>query len=236
MLRMPKANRHWTRPFLTALNIAYPSSCLPNVRPGSAFCCHPHAEHAGYHHARMPKASCCSIKPFLTTLHIAYPDTLTPAHCCVQIHMLSARGACGLLWSGSVFELFDPEAEVGIHRGKLPHWYQPGVTHFITFRTADSVPRSVQGRWHAERDEWLRKHGIDPDNNWQRELERHGELQRDYHKTFTRAFGADYLDRGLRQRTAAHLRQAAVVGQALHEFDGDRYELSDLVVMPNPCM
>ncbi|MBI2479412.1 MAG: hypothetical protein HYV60_12510 [Planctomycetia bacterium] len=30
------------------------------------------------------------------------------------------------------FELFDPDGELRITVGKLPHWYQPGATYFMT--------------------------------------------------------------------------------------------------------
>ena len=47
-----------------------------------------------------------------------------------------------------MFELFDPCDEVCIREGgNLPHWYQPGVTYFITFRTADSIPEKVAKLW-----------------------------------------------------------------------------------------
>jgi len=42
----------------------------------------------------------------------------------------------------------------------LPHWFQPGVATFITFRTADSLPRAVIARWQAEQKDWLRRHGF----------------------------------------------------------------------------
>ncbi len=41
------------------------------------------------------------------------------------------------------FELFDPQGDLQITAGHLPHWYQPGVTYFITFRTDDSLPIEV---------------------------------------------------------------------------------------------
>ena len=39
------------------------------------------------------------------------------------------------------FGLFDSGVEVGKSERLLPHWYQPGVATFITFRTADSMPK-----------------------------------------------------------------------------------------------
>jgi hypothetical protein len=88
------------------------------------------------------------------------------------------------------FELFDPEGEVRVSAGNLPHWYQPGVTYFITFRTEDSLPREVADLWYRRRDEWLRHHGLNPSEpNWQAGLGKLREDQRrDFHKTFSREF------------------------------------------------
>jgi hypothetical protein len=58
------------------------------------------------------------------------------------------------------FEFFDPDCEVRISTGSLPHWYQPGVTYFITFRTVDAFPRVIAEQWYRRRDDWLRQHGI----------------------------------------------------------------------------
>jgi hypothetical protein len=59
------------------------------------------------------------------------------------------------------FELFDPQREVRITAGNLPHWYQPGVTYFVTIRTEDSIPKDVADLWYRRRNDWLRRHGID---------------------------------------------------------------------------
>ena len=43
--------------------------------------------------------------------------------------------------------------EAGFHfRGKLPHLKREGATYFVTFRLADSLPKSVLSRLKAERD------------------------------------------------------------------------------------
>lgn len=43
---------------------------------------------------------------------------------------------------GSLFEFFDPDQPIAICRRRLPHWFQPDRTYFITFRTADSFLRT----------------------------------------------------------------------------------------------
>src|SRR5215207_1632851 len=109
-----------------------------------------------------------------------------------------------------MFELFDPRGEVTIRQGTLPHWYQPGVTYFVTFRTEDSVPQPLLRSWHRRRDEWLRRHRIDPSQPNCKSLPTAvPEFDRKLHAQFTRAFMA-YLDRGhgackLRTRQSAEI-------------------------------
>jgi type I restriction enzyme R subunit len=132
-----------------------------------------------------------------------------------------------------MFKLFDRQAEVSIRRARLPHWFQPGVTYFVTFRTADSIPRALHQQWHAKRREWLRQNGLDPDDGgWQAKLQKRSELHHAYHSSFTRAF-MEYLDRGHGRCFLRDPKLAAFVSAALHQFDSDHYELGDFVVMPN---
>ena len=132
------------------------------------------------------------------------------------------------------FELFDPTLDVRITAGNLPHWYQPGVTYFITFRSDDSFPADIAELWRRRRDDWLRRQGIEPaEEGWKTRLGTLPERQqREFHNEFSREF-LDHLDRGrgdcLLRRPAA----AKVVADALRHFDRERYLLGDFVVMPN---
>jgi putative transposase len=135
--------------------------------------------------------------------------------------------------SAAMFELFDPKGELTIREGNLPHWFQPGVTYFVTFRTDDSVPQALLRAWHKRRDVWLRRHGIDPyATNWKTVLCKDADLEDEYHGTFTREF-MDYLDRGYGACVLRQKHLAQFVSDALRHFDGDRYHLGDFVVMPN---
>ncbi len=133
----------------------------------------------------------------------------------------------------ATFELFDPKAEFVVREGNLPHWYQPGVTYFVTFRTEDSVPQDLLRSWHSRRDAWLRQHGINPKlPTWKSALGQFPDLEREYHLKFTREF-MEYLDRG---HGACVLRQPAlskIVADSLCRFDGERYLMGDFIVMPN---
>jgi len=131
------------------------------------------------------------------------------------------------------FELFDPRAEYTVRQGALPHWYQPGVTYFVTYRTADSVPADLLRMWHARRDEWLRLHGIDSRHaDWKDRLQQNRELQREYDRSFTRRF-MEYLDQGHGACALSDPEVAQIVAENLRHADGAHYHLGDFVIMPN---
>jgi REP element-mobilizing transposase RayT len=130
--------------------------------------------------------------------------------------------------------LFDRDAEVLITERRLPHWAQAGAMTFITWRTDDSIPAPVLAQWRADRCRWLRAHGVDPDDpNWSTQLDRMASaLQREFRREFSERWhqeldachGACVLRRG---------ELAQIVADSLMHFDGDRYLLTDFVVMPN---
>ena len=130
--------------------------------------------------------------------------------------------------------VFDPEAEVAIIERRLPHWGQAGAIAFLTFRTADSMPKSVLDRWHADRASWLRDHRIDPDSkNWKQALQRLGrEKSCEFHDVFSNRWH-DELDACHGECVLRRSELAAIVANSLHHFHGDRYLMLDFVVMPN---
>ena len=133
----------------------------------------------------------------------------------------------------ATFEFFDPREECRVHEGSLPHWYQPGVTYFVTFRTEDSVPKDLLCAWYARRDDWLRRHGINPSlPNWKSRLAQFRELNHEFHAAFTREF-MEYLDRGYGACVLRQRQLAEIVADSLRHFDGQRYHVGDFVVMPN---
>jgi REP element-mobilizing transposase RayT len=130
-------------------------------------------------------------------------------------------------------EFFDKNQGWRISQGNLPHWYQPGVTYFVTFRTADSVPHDLIRAWRSDRRHWLQQHGIDPlATDWKAQVRSSAKLEREYHSRFTRVF-MEYLDQGLGECRMRDRRAAKVVAESLTHFDGVRYHLGDFVVMPN---
>ena len=59
-----------------------------------------------------------------------------------------------------VFHALDRDADVEVSVRNLPHWFQADAAIFVTFRTADSLPKEVIQRMIAELCEWLRNHGL----------------------------------------------------------------------------
>ncbi len=131
------------------------------------------------------------------------------------------------------FQFFDPDGDLSVRNGHLPHWFQPAATYFVTFRTDDSVPAALGRDWFRRRNNWLVEHGIDPTGLWKRQLESLPDAdRRQYHTTFTDEF-MEYLDRGMGSCPLRRPELAAVVAQSLHHFNSERYHLGDFVVMPN---
>ena len=131
------------------------------------------------------------------------------------------------------FELFDRVEGACVREGNLPHWYQPGVTYFVTFRTEDSVPQDLSQKWYTECEAWLRREGIDPaSSSWRQSLQSRPDLERAFHATFTRRY-MEYLDRGLGACVLRLPHVAKFVADSLTHFDGQRDLMGDFVVMPN---
>jgi REP element-mobilizing transposase RayT len=133
------------------------------------------------------------------------------------------------------FRFFDRGDEILItERDALPHWGQAGTVCFITWRTWDSMPRAIVEKWLAERRRWLERHGIDPDAvDWRDRLEALTPAQRkDFHRRLTIRW-EDALDACHGACVLRRADLAQVVADSLRYFDGERYALSDFVVMPN---
>jgi len=129
---------------------------------------------------------------------------------------------------------FDPREPTAIVERKLPHWSQAGVVCFITFRTHDSIPDDVLQRWRDERSQWLVRHGIAPRSaTWRQKLTQlDRSLQADFYRHFSQRWHEE-LDSGHGACLLAIESLAVEIQNSLLQFDGDRYEMLDFVVMPN---
>ena len=129
---------------------------------------------------------------------------------------------------------FDPNDDLLITQRKLPHWSQDGSVVFITWRTADSMPKDVLERWRADRNRWLDVHGIDPTQKGWKMLvqELPPDLMAEYHNRFTTRWH-ESLDASHGACVLCQPEIADIVANSLLHFDGDRYEMLDFVIMPN---
>ena len=130
--------------------------------------------------------------------------------------------------------VFDPNEDISVIERQLPHWGQSGTICFITFRTHDSMPRSVVENWRRDRMLWLRRHNVDPTgSNWQSVFEKLDAIsQKEFHEIFSRRWQQE-LDKCHGPCVLRRRELAEIVAKSLEHFDGERYELTDYVVMPN---
>ncbi|MGC2627745.1 MAG: AAA family ATPase [Candidatus Udaeobacter sp.] len=118
---------------------------------------------------------------------------------------------------------FDPSAPVGrLRGGNLPHWRQDGAMYFVTWRTADSMPRERVYQWMQERDAWLKAH---PEPWSLRDEE-------EYYRLFPDRWEA-WLDEGHGECLLGRPEVRQIVEEVLRHDDRTKYRLEDFSVMAN---
>lgn len=135
----------------------------------------------------------------------------------------------------SGFRFYNHELNPTVTRRRLPHWEQPEVCYFLTFRTADSLPAEVTALFRAKRIHWLQCKGVDDshDRPWNEVLSR---LPHDLRKEFRREFSKEFhelLDSGYGECWLRDPETRGLVEEALHHGKGVNYLLGDYVIMPN---
>ncbi len=151
----------------------------------------------------------------------------------------------------SQIQCFDPRQEYAVVERRLPHWSQAGTIAFITWRTWDSIPAPVLKQWLAERDAWLRKHGIrshvaprdgtsrgarglhSRESHWQAQLQALDPRIAEECQQFISNRWNDHLDACHGACLLRRPELSKLVADSLLHFDGNRYDLTDFVVMPN---
>lgn len=136
-------------------------------------------------------------------------------------------------------EFFDPQAEFFISERMRPHWSQAGAVVFLTFRTRDSIPKSVIKRWDREKNDWLDQQSklVGTDlrrGRFWREVQ--SELPSEVNHRFQKHFNRhreDLLDNCFGKCLLKQPRFANIVSDSLLHFDGIRYRMGDFVIMPN---
>lgn len=138
-----------------------------------------------------------------------------------------------------IFRGFDIEAPwlAQKYRRNLPHLRIEGATYFVTFRLADSIPRSVVERWQEEREFWLRQNGVNPEwaisdaKSWN--VAYHA-IPIDERKAFEDSQQRQFLIELDKCHGSCILQHAHnTVAKALDFFHGKRIWCGDYVVMPN---
>ncbi len=118
---------------------------------------------------------------------------------------------------------FDSSAPIGrLRGGNLPHWRQDGAMYFVTWRTADSMPRERVDQWMEQRDAWLKAHP----EPWSMHDEQ------EYYRLFPDRWEA-WLDEGHGESLLARPEVRQIVEEVLRHDDGTKYRLEDFIVMPN---
>ncbi len=159
----------------------------------------------------------------------------------------------------SGLQCFDPKQDHTIAWKRLPHWAQAGTVCFITWRTADSLPKEVIGRLNQRRQEILREQlgstGISvagatelrrrvapaariptaelADTDWKQALAKlPPALRGKLHWLLFTVWG-EQLDAAAGACVLRKPELSEIVMKSLLHFDNDRYVLTDAVVMPN---
>ena len=117
---------------------------------------------------------------------------------------------------------FDPEADFQVYRRNLPHRRQAGVTYFVTFHLADSLPAQKLAALEEQRKLWL---AFNPPPHHERQIE-------EYHRNFSTRIH-EWLDAGHGGCVLARPKIYRLVESVLIFFHGQRYALGEYIVMPN---
>jgi putative transposase len=120
------------------------------------------------------------------------------------------------------FQGLREDMAVGAYFRHMPHWRQKGATYFVTFRLGDSLPQSKLRELAAWRTVWERRHPCPRSDAVWRELA---------YEVMQRVEA--WLDQGIGSCVLRDRPNAASVADAMHHFEGRRYELASYVIMPN---
>jgi menaquinone-specific isochorismate synthase len=111
------------------------------------------------------------------------------------------------------------------HRGRLSHWEKETGTYFVTFRLADSLPKSVLERIESEKQSIIRT-----------AAQSRRELSADERKKIQQLSSPAierYLDSGAGVCHLSHPAAAQIIADALRHFHEKRYRRFAWCVMPN---
>ena len=120
----------------------------------------------------------------------------------------------------------DPNSEIIIKQGILPHWTQENSWYFITFRLADSIPMEKVEQLKRDRKIWFEKKKKKDGEEYSKE-----DLKEYYYLFSERV--EKWLNAGYGKCVLKDKLNAEIVANAIKHFENKRYELDEWVVMPN---
>ena len=130
-------------------------------------------------------------------------------------------------------QFFDRLADWDVVSRALPHWSQAGTVTFVTWRLADSLPTSALHRIDREIELLLSEEGLHPDCQLHQQLERLAPKRKSAIQFGLFKIRDQLLDQGFGACYFSSNELAEIVLQSLRRFDGERYLLTDAIVMPN---
>jgi REP element-mobilizing transposase RayT len=116
----------------------------------------------------------------------------------------------------------NPYKPIERHTVNLPHWQQGEAWIFVTWRLADSLPKSVVERLNEQKTIWEASHPPPWDDAEQKE----------HSRRFTLGFER-LLDDAHGECILALAPYREIVSNALLYFHEERYQLDSFVIMPN---
>lgn len=119
-------------------------------------------------------------------------------------------------------EFYNPSGETQKHGVKLPHWQQGEVHQFVTFRLADSLPRTKLRQWKEEFVVWKAQHP----EPWTEEIEQ------EYHRKFTWRLET-WLDEGYGTCIFNDPEIRGILEETLMHDQGTKANHHIWVIMPN---
>lgn len=140
------------------------------------------------------------------------------------------------------FQGLHPDKPLTMYLRHLPHWRQEGATYFVTFRQSDSLPQAKLDELEQMRREWEQQHPPPhPVGRFCKPSATTGRFAKpSYSDEQLEEFSREmmrrveqWLDQGMGSCRLKDRAAAKLVVDAMHHFDGQRYELGSYVVMPN---
>jgi REP element-mobilizing transposase RayT len=116
---------------------------------------------------------------------------------------------------------FDPRRDIIHHHNRLPHWEQNHRLQFVTFHLGDALPIEIRQQLAQEKKSWLARHPEPWDES----------DQADYHRLFSDRLDK-WLDAGLGSCLLQDPALSQIVLDALLHFDGSRFRMDALAIMP----